>query len=83
MLEFEAKKGKLHVAQAATKQNHYPTLESVTYVFYPPNLDSIFLPAWTLTTFLCRPFSDTASKTSRRAKFPSTEPSRAPLDLQR
>lgn len=50
MLEFEAKKGKLHVAQAATKQNHYPTLESVTYVFYPPNLDSIFLPAWTLTT---------------------------------
>lgn len=32
MLDFEVKKGKLHVAQAATKQNHYPTLESVTYV---------------------------------------------------
>lgn len=44
MLEFEAKKGKLHVAQAATKQNHYPTLESVTYVFLFPKPRLTFLP---------------------------------------
>ncbi|KAL7414830.1 hypothetical protein BDY24DRAFT_384729 [Mrakia frigida] len=31
VLEFEVKKSKIRVVQAAGKANHYPTLESVSY----------------------------------------------------